>query len=196
MEPPPKESAWRVPVLRALIQGDVPVVEQYCRKHPEAIHTTFTRRMTDWQLELEAYRYFEFQGCTALFVSASMGHVELTDWLLEMGADPTVGDTKKRLPAECVGESLDDEALAAKGEELAELRALLEAKRRTTKAPPPVRVEMKSHWHSWTEKIPYTLSKYRVDMEVGEQGGPRLARARARPPPLTNPATPRRPHDS
>ena len=25
---------------------------------------------------------------------------------------------------------------------------------------------MKSHWHSWTEKIPYTLSKYRVGMEV------------------------------
>ena len=128
-----RKEAWRVPVLRALIQGDVEVVEQYCRRHPEAIHDTFTRRMTDWQLEPEAYRFFEFQGCTAIFVSASMGHMEMTEWLLANGADPTVGDTKKRLPLECVGESLDEETFDAKADELAEVRALLEAKRRTTK---------------------------------------------------------------
>ena len=62
-----------------------------------------------------------------------MGHVEMTEWLLANGADPTVADTKKRLPLDCVGESLDEETFEARADELAEVRALLKARRRTTK---------------------------------------------------------------
>ena len=53
-------------------QGNVEVVAQYVEKHPQVLHEKFTRKMFTWMLEPECFRWFEYVGCTALFVASSM----------------------------------------------------------------------------------------------------------------------------
>ena len=41
-------------------------------------------------LEDKVYPWYDFFGCTAIFVAAAYARVDVVRWLLDHGADPTV----------------------------------------------------------------------------------------------------------
>ena len=118
---------------------------------------------------MEAYPWFDFVGATALFIASAYARVEVCEWLLEHGANPaaecrfpgmSVTSKLKTLnPMDVIGQSLR----APKPEDLGAVERLLTDAKRLLQPPPVPRYVMKSAWHSWTEMVPFSLSKYHVD---------------------------------
>ena len=61
----PKSSEWRVPLLRALVQGKLADVVRICSLHPMVIHQHFTREMHNWELEWESTAWYVAEDAAA-----------------------------------------------------------------------------------------------------------------------------------
>ena len=125
--------------------------------------------MAEWMLEVETYPWYDFVGATALFIASAYARVEVCRWLLDNGADPhaemkfpgiSIFSSLKTLnAADVIGQSLR----APRPEAMVSIEALLSDSKRLLKAPPAPRFVVKSTWHTWTDMVPYALSRYHVD---------------------------------
>lgn len=100
----PKSSEWRVPLLRALVQGKLADVVRICSLHPMVIHQHFTREMHDWELEWESTAWYEFTDSTPLYVASSHGHVDIVEWLVSVGSNPGDACFAKLTPNDVAGQ--------------------------------------------------------------------------------------------
>jgi hypothetical protein len=88
----PEKNVWRSQFLRALVQeteeGSVAQLRRIAIAHPLVCHEMFTLGMTEWMMEDKSYPWYDFVGCTALFVASAYARTEVCRFLLDNGADP------------------------------------------------------------------------------------------------------------
>jgi len=71
----PEEQVWRSSFLRSLVveteEGSINQIRRHAIAHPTATHEFFTQLMTVWMIEDKLYPWYDFVGCTALFMASA-----------------------------------------------------------------------------------------------------------------------------